>query len=184
MHRYESPLKSRTRGSAILTNRSRNSYMMSPRNVTLTPIGIPSRNLNEEIAFRALTDNWLLTGNLSEFICCSINDLNISGSFTQTPYSQQSFESGNCHWIGVFLALQIAQPGFHFYNALSAEVLDLLPRSSAGAPLSAAAAFSAPPFFGFFSRWLFFFNFLFFFLFFFCHISPYYLTAEIAEDAE
>src|SRR5437867_7375678 len=35
------PLKSRTRGSATLTRRSRNSYMRAPPSVTLAPTGTP-----------------------------------------------------------------------------------------------------------------------------------------------
>ena len=47
------PLKSRTRGSARFTRRSRNSYIFSPRSVTLHPIAIPSRILKLAIAFFA-----------------------------------------------------------------------------------------------------------------------------------
>ena len=42
------------RGSAIETSRSRNSHIRSPRSVTLTPIGMPSRILNCAIDLRAL----------------------------------------------------------------------------------------------------------------------------------
>ena len=49
----ESPLKSRTRGSERFTRRSRNSYIFSPRSVTLHPIGIPSLILKLAIDFLA-----------------------------------------------------------------------------------------------------------------------------------
>jgi hypothetical protein len=42
----ETPRKSRTRGSAIVISRSRNSHMRSPRSVTIAPTGIPCRSLN------------------------------------------------------------------------------------------------------------------------------------------
>ena len=41
------------RGSASVSSRSRNSHIRSPRNVTLAPIGIPSRSLNCAIDLRA-----------------------------------------------------------------------------------------------------------------------------------
>ena len=45
------PRKSRTRGSAIVTKRSRNSYMRTPRRVTMQPMGTPSRILKPAMAF-------------------------------------------------------------------------------------------------------------------------------------
>src|SRR5690606_3753276 len=48
------PRKSRTRGSAMLIRRSRNSYMRAPRRVTFAPIGIPSRTLKPAMELRAL----------------------------------------------------------------------------------------------------------------------------------
>src|SRR5882757_9084473 len=48
------PRKSRMRGMAMLTSRSRNSYMRSPRKVTLQPIAWPSRTLNVATDFFAL----------------------------------------------------------------------------------------------------------------------------------
>src|SRR5580704_16369346 len=48
------PRKSRTRGSAILISRSRNSYMRALRNVTLQPIAWPVRSLQVAIDLRAL----------------------------------------------------------------------------------------------------------------------------------
>src|SRR5580698_1844143 len=48
------PRKSRMRGIAMLTRRSRNSYMRSPRSVTLQPIAWPSRTLNVATDFFAL----------------------------------------------------------------------------------------------------------------------------------
>ena len=50
----ETPRKSRTRGSAMLMKRSRNSYIRSPRSVTIAPMLIPSRSLNAAIDFFAL----------------------------------------------------------------------------------------------------------------------------------
>src|SRR3984957_8751826 len=47
------PRKSLMRGMAILTKRSRNSYMRSPRRVTLQPIAWPSRTLNVATDFLA-----------------------------------------------------------------------------------------------------------------------------------
>src|SRR5574337_1783516 len=47
------PLKSRIRGSATFTNRSRNSYIRSPRRVTLHPIGTPVLSLNPASDFLA-----------------------------------------------------------------------------------------------------------------------------------
>src|SRR5882762_8685040 len=47
------PRKSRMRGIAMLTRRSRNSYMRSPRSVTLQPIAWPSRTLNVATDFFA-----------------------------------------------------------------------------------------------------------------------------------
>src|SRR5262245_58139246 len=49
-----SPRKSRTRGSAMFTRRSTNSYMRDLRSVTLQPIGWFSRSLKFEIALRDL----------------------------------------------------------------------------------------------------------------------------------
>ena len=40
-----SPLKSRTRGRTMAERRSKNSYMRSPRNVTMQPMGMPLRIL-------------------------------------------------------------------------------------------------------------------------------------------
>ena len=48
------PRKSRMRGSASVSRRSRNSHMRSPRSVTWAPIGMPSRSLNCAIDLRAL----------------------------------------------------------------------------------------------------------------------------------
>src|ERR1700687_2097265 len=48
------PRKSLMRGIAMLTRRSRNSYMRSPRRVTLQPIAWPSRTLNVATDFFAL----------------------------------------------------------------------------------------------------------------------------------
>ena len=48
------PRKSRTRGSATLNRRSMNSHIFSPRSVTLTPIGMPSRSLKFATDFLAL----------------------------------------------------------------------------------------------------------------------------------
>src|ERR1017187_4972251 len=48
------PRKSRTRGRATLTSRSKNSYMRSPRRVTMQPIAWPSRSLNCEMDLAAL----------------------------------------------------------------------------------------------------------------------------------
>ncbi len=42
------------RGMAIVTSRSRKSYIRSPRSVTLTPIGMPSRSLKLATDLRAL----------------------------------------------------------------------------------------------------------------------------------
>ena len=47
----DTPLKSRTRGSAMLTRRSRNSHIRSPRSVTIVPTGCPLRTLNCAIDF-------------------------------------------------------------------------------------------------------------------------------------
>src|ERR1700730_15311165 len=47
------PRKSRIRGMAMLTRRSRNSYMRSPRRVTLQPIAWPSRTLKVATDFLA-----------------------------------------------------------------------------------------------------------------------------------
>src|SRR5579875_1169809 len=51
--RSGTPLKSRTRGSATFTSRSKNSYIRAPRSVTIAPMGVPSRSLKLEIALRA-----------------------------------------------------------------------------------------------------------------------------------
>ena len=48
------PRKSRMRGSAIVSSRSRNSHIRSPRRVTFAPIGMPSRSLNCAIDLRGL----------------------------------------------------------------------------------------------------------------------------------
>ena len=48
------PRKSRTRGSATLNRRSMNSHILSPRRVTFTPIGMPSRSLKFATDFFAL----------------------------------------------------------------------------------------------------------------------------------
>src|SRR3546814_13419816 len=45
--RAETPRKSRTRGSDTFTRRSRNSYILERRRVTLQPIGQPSRILKD-----------------------------------------------------------------------------------------------------------------------------------------
>ena len=42
------------RGRAIVTRRSRNSHIRSPRSVVCAPIGIPSRSLNWAMDLRAL----------------------------------------------------------------------------------------------------------------------------------
>src|SRR5580692_11834851 len=47
------PRKSRIRGMAMLTRRSRNSYIRSPRSVTLQPIAWPSRTLKVATDFLA-----------------------------------------------------------------------------------------------------------------------------------
>ena len=39
------------RGAAMEMKRSKNSYMRAPRSVTMTPIGMPSRNLKAEMDF-------------------------------------------------------------------------------------------------------------------------------------
>src|SRR3546814_7477714 len=52
--RAETPRKSRTRGSDTFTRRSRNSYILERRRVTLQPIGQPSRILNDATDTRAL----------------------------------------------------------------------------------------------------------------------------------
>src|SRR5580698_436393 len=44
---------SRTRGKATEIRRSRNSYIASPRSVTIAPMGMPSRSLNAAIDFFA-----------------------------------------------------------------------------------------------------------------------------------
>ena len=49
------PRKSRTRGKARFINLSRKLYILSPRNVTITPTGLPLRNLKLEISLRAFT---------------------------------------------------------------------------------------------------------------------------------
>ena len=41
------------RGSAMLSSRSRNSHIRSPRRVTFAPIGMPSRSLNCAMDLRA-----------------------------------------------------------------------------------------------------------------------------------
>ena len=48
-----SPRKSRMRGSAIDTSRSRNSHIRAPRSVTFAPMGMPSRSLKLAIDLRA-----------------------------------------------------------------------------------------------------------------------------------
>src|SRR3546814_4100263 len=52
--RAETPRKSRTRGSDTFTRRSRNSYILERRRVTLQPIGQPSRILNDATDTRDL----------------------------------------------------------------------------------------------------------------------------------
>src|SRR3546814_7916886 len=52
--RAETPRKSRTRGSDTFTRRSRNSYILERRRVTLQPIGQPSRILNDATETRDL----------------------------------------------------------------------------------------------------------------------------------
>ena len=49
----ERPRKSRMRGMATVTSRSRKSYILEPRSVTLAPIGMPSRTLKEATDFLA-----------------------------------------------------------------------------------------------------------------------------------
>src|SRR5512140_2018509 len=49
--RCDSPRKSRIRGIAMLTRRSRNSYMRPPRSVTMQPIGRSLRILNPAMGF-------------------------------------------------------------------------------------------------------------------------------------
>ena len=48
------PRKSLTRGRATLNSLSKNSYIRSPRRVTFTPMGIPSRTLKFATLFFAL----------------------------------------------------------------------------------------------------------------------------------
>ncbi|MNF07166.1 hypothetical protein D3C80_2072880 [compost metagenome] len=45
------PRKSRVRGKATAIKRSKKSYILSPRKVTLVPIGIPLRNLKFDTSF-------------------------------------------------------------------------------------------------------------------------------------
>ena len=56
----DTPLKSRTRGSAMFISRSRNSHIRSPRSVTIVAIGMPLRTLNCAIDFlaRRVTGFW------------------------------------------------------------------------------------------------------------------------------
>ena len=46
------PLKSLIRGKDALIRRSRNSYILSLRSVTFTPIGVPFRSLKFEMSLR------------------------------------------------------------------------------------------------------------------------------------
>ena len=52
-HEINQDRMDRTRGRAIVTRRSRNSYMRSRRSVTLQPIGMPSRSLKFATDLRA-----------------------------------------------------------------------------------------------------------------------------------
>ena len=54
------PLKSRTRGRAILNSRSINSYIRSWRSVTITPIGIPVAHLERRNRLLGPRDDRLL----------------------------------------------------------------------------------------------------------------------------
>src|SRR5436309_560603 len=52
------PRKSRTRGSAMFTSRSTNSYMRDLRKVTLQPIALPSRSLKLTFDLRFLASDF------------------------------------------------------------------------------------------------------------------------------
>src|ERR1700735_5214793 len=70
------PLKSRTRGRTMAESRSRNSYIRSPRKVTMQPMGMPLRILKFAIDFLAR----VITGFCP--VICSSSAAAVSSSFT------------------------------------------------------------------------------------------------------
>ena len=83
------PRKSRTRGRATLNRRSTNSYMRSPRRVTFTPMGMPSRSLKFATLFlaRQITGRWPVTVAMSPRMASIILGLSLASpqpTFTTT----------------------------------------------------------------------------------------------------
>ena len=80
------PRKSRTRGSATLKNRrSTNSYIRSPRRVTFTPMGMPSRSLKFATDFLALAGNGLLAGDRGKVADDGVDNLGVVAALRLQP---------------------------------------------------------------------------------------------------
>ena len=68
----------------MFTRRSRNSYIRSRRNVTLQPIGMPSRILKPATDLRASVVTGLLTSDFFHIATGFFHDLLVSNRFTHT----------------------------------------------------------------------------------------------------
>jgi hypothetical protein len=94
----EKPRKSRIRGMVIEIRRSRNSYMRSPRRVTLQPIGQPSRILKPAMDLRAMRDNRLLASDQLHVRATAPSSSFLSCEAAPTPILMSDFgDTGNLH---------------------------------------------------------------------------------------
>src|SRR6476661_6001410 len=83
------------RGSAMVSRRSRNSHMRSPRSVTCAPIGMPSRSLNCAMDLRAL-----VTCGFCPVI--AVRSLTApSSSLADTHVDHDLRQTGDLHDVGV-----------------------------------------------------------------------------------
>ena len=113
-----------TRGSAMVTSRSRNSYMRSPRSVTLAPIGMFSRILKVAIDLRArvMTGFWPAISVRS--LAAAVDLLAVVDRLADAHVEDDLFEPR------------------HLHRVLVAELLDQLARArpSRSAPSCAACS--------------------------------------------
>jgi hypothetical protein len=90
------PRKSRTRGSATVTKRSRNSYMRTPRSVTMQPMGTFSRILKPAIGLLRLGDHRLLAGDLGQVADGVVHHLLVGHRLADTHVQRDLLRRGTC----------------------------------------------------------------------------------------
>ena len=137
------PRKSRTRGSAMVISRSMNSYMTSPRSVTLAPIGQAFANLEGRDRLLGAGDHRLLAGDGGQIVQRLLDLLGVRSRLARADIQHDLVDLRHLHRIGVAELLHQFGPHGLVVALLEARHIALLRRALADANLRAGIDFAA-----------------------------------------